>query len=150
MAKVSDAVFSVYAEVKKFADSQNLEFISTTDIESATSILLEHKDRLVLALNKTDGYPFLELEFYIFVSLSEQSDINSIIYTDILSEFMKVFPRYSKLCVYEADGLKAVPSEFNDTGKRLVVADIQQKVTSITQMKNNLSAVVLKLIGQIE
>ena len=150
MATVSDATFSIYYLVKEFAENHNLEFNSTTDIESATNLMMDHKDRLILVLNKTEGYPFLNLEYYIFVSLSETSDINSIAYIDILSQFMKTFPRYSKICIFEAEGLKQVPSVFTDTGKRLIVSNITQKVVSITQMKNNLSAVVMKTTGYID
>ena len=150
MATVADATFTVYSEVNQFALDNGLEFSSTTDIESATNLMMDHRDRAILVLNKTEGYPFLELEYYLFISLSKQSDINSVIYIEYLAKFMKAFPRYKKLCVYKAEGLKQVPSEFIDTGRKLVVADIHQKVTSITQMKNNLSAVIFKLVGYIE
>jgi hypothetical protein len=150
MATISDATFSVYTFVNDFAKARGFKFVSTTDIEEATNRLQDHEDKIILVQNKIEYDVFIKLEYYLFVSLAERSDINSILYTKVLSDFLGVLPKYSKICIYDSDGLLEVPSRFDDTGKRLVVSNIHQRITSITQMKNNLSAVVFNLTGYIE
>ena len=150
MAKVEDVTLSVYAEVKKFADSKSLGFVSTTSIESVSSILMDGKDKIVLVQDKLEDKIFLNVEYKLFVSFAETTDVNGLKTTEIMSDFQEEFKRFSKICIFEAAGLKTTVSEFVDTGKAMVIKDIGQEVISITQMRNNLNCIVLKLTGYIK
>jgi len=149
MASIEDVTFSIYTAMKAFADSEGLEFYSTSSIENATNILREQVDRLILVQTHTKQEFFLDLYYAIFFSFST-TDINSIRFIELISKLIDTFPKYSKLCVYNADKLKEVPSIFEDTGVGMVVTDIKQKTASTTQMKDNLSMVELKLSGYIK
>lgn len=150
MAAVEDVTLSVYTEIKKFADSFNLNFAATSSIESASSILMDGTDKMVLVQNSLKDKIFLDIEYKIFVSFATITDVNALKTTEIMSSFMEQFPRFSKFCVFESSALKQVPSIYTDTGKAMVIKDIGQEVTSITQMRNNLTAIVLKLTGHIK
>jgi len=150
MATVEDATLSVYAEVKKFADTVDMGFVVTTSIESASTLLMDGGDKIVLVQDKLKDQTFLDLEYKIFISFAQTLETNALKTTEIMSSFFDMFPRYTKICVYEARGLKATPSEFINTNKSLVIKDIGQEIISITQMRNNLSAISLKLIGYIK
>lgn len=150
MATVEDVTLSVYVEVKEFADAQGLGFAATSSIESASSIMMDGKDKIILVQNSLKDKIFLDLEYKIFVSLAETTEVNAMKTTEVMSAFITRFKRFSKICVFEAAGLKQAPSVFNDTGKAMVIKDIGQEVVSITQMRNNLNAIVLKLAGYIK
>ncbi len=149
MATIADVTFSVYTEMKKFADIEGLEFYSTNSIENATNILRDQVDRLILVQTHTKQEFFLELYYAIFFSFAS-TDINSIHFIELVSKVIDTFPKYSKLCVYDAAKLKEVPSVFEDTGRGMVVTDIKHKTVSATQMKDTLSMVELKLSGYIK
>lgn len=150
MATVEDATLSVYAKVKAFADTVSMGFAVTTSIESASSMLMSGEDRIILVQNSLKDKIFLDLEYKIFISFAETIESNAMITTKIMSKFFDDFPRFSKICVYEAEGLKQASSVFNDTNKALVIKDVGQEIVSITQMRNNLNAIVLKLTGYIK
>ena len=150
MATVEDATLSIYTQVKAFADTVNMGFVVTTSIESASTILMNGEDKLILVQNSLKDGIFIDLEYKIFLSFAESVESNAMKTTSILSKFIEAFPRYSKICVYEASGLKQVPSMFTDTKKALVVKAIGQEIVSITQMRNNLNALDLKLTGYIK
>ena len=150
MAVVEDVTLSVYTTVKKFADSEGLGFAATTSIESASSMMMDAEDKIILVQHKLKEKVFLDLEYKIFVSFAKTTEVNALKTTNIMSKFLEQFPRFSKVCVYEAEQLKQVPSVYTDTGKAMVVKDIGQEVLSLTQMKSNLSAIVLKLTGYIK
>jgi len=147
---VEDVTLSIYAEVKSFADTVGMGFIATTSIESASSIMMDGKDKIILVQNSLKDRIFLDLEYKVFVSLVETSEVNGLLSTEIMSKFLDKFPRYSKICVVEAAGLKQVPSVFTATDKAMVVRDIGQTIISITQMRNNLNCIELKLTGHIK
>jgi len=149
MATIADVTFSMYTRVKDFADSVGFSFYSASNIESASNILQEAEDRVILVQTKVSTKVFLTLEYSIFFSFATITDVNSIAYIDLLSKFLVAFPEYKTLCVYEAEKLKLVPSEFKDTGVRMVFTKVQQETASITQMKSNLSMVTIKLSGYI-
>jgi len=149
MATVEDATLSIYAQVKQFADQVSMGFVVTTSIESASSILMDGGDKIILVQDKLKLNTFLDIEYKVFISFAKTTETNALRTTEIMSKFFDMFPRYSKICVYEAAGLKLASSEFNDTGKALVIKDIGQEIISITQMRNNLNAIVFKLTGYI-
>ena len=150
MAVVEDVTLSVYTEVKKFADTVNLGFAATTSIESVSSMMMDGKDKLILVQNSLKDKIFLDIEYKIFVSLAETTEVNGILSTEIMSKFLDTFKRYSKICVFEAEGLKQVPSVYTNTQKAMVIRDIGQSIVSITQMRNNLNCIELKLTGHIK
>lgn len=150
MAAVEDVTLSVYTEVKKFADSQDLGFVATTSIESASSMMMDGKDKIILVQNSLKDRVFLDVEYKIFVSFAETTEVNGLKTTEIMSEFLTQFKRYTKICVFEAGPLKGNPSVYTDTGKAMVIKDIGQEIISITQMRNNLNCIVLKLTGYIK
>lgn len=150
MATVEDATLSIYTRVNEFAENIGFGFAATTSIESASTLLMDGGDKIILVQDKLKLQTFLEAEYKIFISFAETIETNALKTTEIMSDFFDTFPRYSKICVYEADGLKLDTSVFNDTGKALVIKDIGQEVISITQMRNNLNAIVLKLVGYIK
>ena len=150
MATVEDVTLSVYAEVKKFADSKNLGFATTTSIESVSSILMDGKDKVILVQDKLQDKTFLDLEYKVFISLATTTDVNGLKTTELMSDFQTLFKRFSKVCVFEAEGLKTIPSVMTDTGKAMVIKDIGQEIVSTTQMRNNLNCIVLKLAGYIK
>ncbi len=150
MAVVEDVTLSVYTTIKKFADSEALGFAATTSIESASSMMMDGEDKIILVQHKLKDHVFLDLEYKIFLSFAKTTEVNALKTTNIMSKFLEQFPRFSKVCVYEAEDLKKVPSVYTDTGKAMVVKDIGQEVLSITQMRNNLNAIVLKLTGYIK
>ncbi len=149
MATVEDATLSIYAQVKQFADQVSMGFVVTTSIESASSILMDGGDKIILVQDKLKLKTFLDIEYKVFISFAQTTETNALRTTEIMSKFFDMFPRYSKICVYEAAGLKLASSEFNDTGKALIIKDIGQEIISITQMRNNLNAIVFKLTGYI-
>lgn len=150
MASVEDVTLSMYTKVKKIADEIGFGFVSTTSIESASSTMMDAKDKLVLVQTKIKDAIFLDAEYKIFVSFAASTDINSIKETEITSLLLASFPAFSKVCVFEASALKQVPSVYTDTGKAMVVKTVSQDIVSITQMKNNLSAIVVNLTGYIK
>ena len=150
MASVADVTFSIYTVVNKFARSINFDFVSTTSIESAASAMMDGTDKLILVQTKVEDKIFLDMEYKIFVSFAKSTDINSIKESEIISQLIDLFPAYSKVCIYDANDLKKVPSVYTDTGKAMVVKSISQDIVSITQMRNNLSCVVVKLSGYIK
>lgn len=149
MATVEDAILSVYKEVTAFAASEGLEFVSTSSMETASTILMNGEDKLVLVQHELKDEQFLTIDFRIFVALSASNEVNALKTTEIMSRFFKTFPKFSKICIYEASGLKQEVSTFVDTKRALVVASIGQTIISITQMRNNLSAIAFKLTGFI-
>ena len=149
-ASIEDVTLSVYTQVKKFADTVNLGFAVTTSIESASSMMMDGEDKIILVQNSLKDRTFLELEYKVFVSFAKTSEVNGLLTTEIMSKFLGVFKRYSKICISEATGLKQIPSVYNDTGKALVIKDIGQSIVSITQMRNNLNCIELKLTGYIK
>jgi len=150
MATVEDVTLSIYTEIKKFADSHDMKFVATSSIESASSILMDAEDKIVLVQDKLKDETFLSLEYRIFVSFAQTTDVNSLELTRIMSDFMVQHKRFTKFCVFETAGLRQVPSVYNDTGKAMVIKEIGQEILSITQMRNNLNAIVLKLTGYIK
>ena len=150
MATVEDVTLSMYVEVKKFADSHNMKFVATSSIESASSILMDAEDKIVLVQDKLKEDIFLSLDYKIFVSFSKTTEVNALETTRIMSDFMEQHKRFTKICIFEAAGLKQVPSVYNDTGKAMVIKELGQEILSITQMRNNLNAIVLKLTGYIK
>ena len=149
-ATIEDVTLSVYALVNSFAASKELDFLATTSIESAASLMHEATDKLILVQNKLSAKTFLAVEYKIFLSPAATTDINSLLETEIMSDLLELFKLYSKVCVYEASGLKQVPSVFSETGVRMVVSKVGQNIVSITQMKHNLNAVEVTLLGRIE
>ena len=150
MATTLDATLSMYTRVKKLADTLGIGFASTTSIESASTVLMDSTDKLILVQTKLEDKIFLIVEYKIFVSFSEKTDINSIREAEIFSKVMEEFPLFSKVCVYEAEGLKRVPSEYIDTGKAMVIKGLRQDVVSITQQMNNLNTVAISMTGYIK
>jgi hypothetical protein len=149
MATVADVTFSMYTRVKQFADSVNFGFYSASNVEAAASLLQEPQDRVILVQTKVDTKVFLTLEYSIFFSFATTTDVNSVEFTELVSKCLEAFPEYKPLCVYEAEGLKEVPSKFNDTGIRMVIVKVRQETASITQMKSSLSMITIKLSGYI-
>jgi hypothetical protein len=150
MATIADVTFSMYSVVKKFADTINFGFVSTTSIEAADAAMIAGEDRLVLVQTRLEDKVFLDIEYKIFISFAKSTDINSIKETEITAALVDLFPAFSKVCIYKAEDLKKVPSEYTDTGASMVVKSIGQDIVSITQMRNNLSCVVVKLAGYIK
>ena len=150
MATVEDATLSVYTQIKAFADTVSMGFAVTTSIESASSMLMSGEDRLILVQNSLKDKIFLDLEYKVFISFAQTVESNAMKTTEIMSKFFDKFQRFSRVCIYEATGLKQAPSVFNDTGKALVIKGIGQEIVSITQMRNNLNAIELKLTGYIK
>lgn len=150
MATIEDVTLSVYAQVKTFADTNNLGFVATSSIESASSLLMDAEDKVILVQDKLKDGTFLDIEYKIFVSFAKTTDVNALRITELMSKFQVEFKRFSRICVFEAAGLKSVPSVYTDTLKAMVIKDIGQEVVSITQMRNNLNCLVLKLTGYIK
>ena len=150
MATVEDATLSIYTSIKAFADEVEMGFAATTSIESASSMLMDGKDKLILVQNSLKDKIFLDLEYKIFISFAETLETNALKTTEIMSKFFEAFPKYSKVCIFEAAGLKQAPSVFIDTKKALVIKDAGQEIVSITQMRNNLNAIIIKLTGYIK
>lgn len=150
MAVTEDVTLSVYTVVKQFADSIGFDFVATTSIESASTILMDGDDKIILVQHSLKDSTFIDLEYKVFISFAETIESNAIKTTEIMSNFISQFPRYSKICIYEASGLKEVPSTYIDTGKAVVVKDIGQEIISITQMRNNLNSITFKLLGYIK
>ena len=149
MAGISDVTFSVYTIVKQFADNVGFKFYAASNIEDVLSIMQEQVDRVILVQTKVSTKVFLTLEYSIFFSFAETTDVNAIYYTELVSNFIDTFPRYSKLCVYDADQLKEVPSIFTDTGYRMVITSIEQSTVVNAKIRDNLSVIELKLSGYI-
>lgn len=149
-ATVEDVILSMYYKVNSYADSIGLGFESKTSIESVSTALEDDEDKLILVVSKTSDKSFLNIEFKILISLASTKDVNSVRYTEILTGIMAIFRKYSKVCVYKADGLKQVPSVFIDTLRLMVVVEAKQDIMSIAQMRNNLAAVNVKLSGYID
>lgn len=150
MATTEDVTLSIYTEVKKFADSIGFGFVVTTSIESASSILMDGKDKLVLVQEKLKDGIFLEASYKVFISFASTIESNALLTTEIVSKFLLAFPKYYNFCVYEAASLKAAPSIYVFTGKKLVVKEVGQELLYITQMQNNLNAIAFKLLGYIK
>lgn len=150
MAVVEDVTLSVYTEVKQFADTINMGFAATTSIESASSMMMDGKDKIILVQNSLKDRVFLDIDYKVFVSLAETTEVNGLKSTEIMSKFLDTFKRYSKICIFEAAGLKQVPSVYTTTNKAMVIKEIGQEIVSITQMRNNLNCIVLKITGHIK
>lgn len=150
MATVEDVTLSMYTEVKKFAETKDLGFAATTSIESASSMMMDAEDKMILVQHKLQDKTFLSVDYKIFISFAKTTDVNALLTTSIMSAFIEAFPRFSRICIHDAEALKQVPSVYTDTGKAMVIKEVGQEVLSITQMRNNLNAIVLKLTGYIK
>jgi len=150
MATIQDVTLSIYTRVKAIADEVSMGFAATTSIESASSSLMDGVDKLVLVQTKLKDGVFLDAEYKIFVSFATTTDVNSIKEAEITSKLLAAFPAFSRVCIFQAEDLKKIPSVYTDTGKAMVVKTIGQDIVSMTQMHNNLSAVVITLTGYIK
>ncbi len=150
MAGVEDVTLSIYTEMSKFAKTVDLGFVATTSIESASSMMMDAEDKLILVQDKLKDKTFLSIDYKIFISFAETTDVNALKATEIMSKFLDTFKRYSRICVYEAGGLKQIPSVYTSTKKAMVIKETGQEIISITQMRNNLNALILKVTGYIK
>ncbi len=150
MVTTEDVTFSVYTEVKKFADSINFGFAVTTSIESASSILMDGRDKILLVQESLKDGVFLEASYKIFISFANTIESNALLTTEIVSKFLLAFPKYYNLCIYEAASLKLSPSVYVYTGKKLVVKEVGQELVFMALMQSNLNSIAFKLLGHIK
>jgi hypothetical protein len=156
MAVREDVILSMYLRMNEFIqylqDNTTLplfEFVATTSIESANALLMDAKNKIILVQTELKEKHFLDIEYHVFVSFVEDLDVNALLTTEILSELENFMPKYSTLEVYEAEGLKAPQSIMTPTGCKFIVKSISQESMSTPQMRNNLTATVLRLTGYL-
>jgi len=147
IARVEDVITSIQYIANDFALANNLEFADTSSVEAANDLIQQSKNLLILVFESLKQETFSTFSFRLFVSFASEIDANSSKTGIVLASFMSLLPRFSRVIIYDADGLRKPVSEFYDTGVRFVVQNIVQKQMSKPQMRNNLLSIEFTLLG---
>ena len=161
MATELDATTSIYKLFNDFIEElgndtelPEFTFMSTTSLESAYQALTTDSSKIVVVQTniKEVNNKFTQIEYALVPSFSGEDstlDYNSILMHKVNSKFMELYPQYTSIQVYEAEGLMADPSEFNATDSKLVVVKLEQDILGAEQLQNNFNSLKITFLGYL-
>lgn len=161
MVTLYDATASIYKVVNDFIEVlktdpelPQFEFVSTTSLEAAYLALADTTSKIVIVQKEQQTLPtkFTRIVYTLVPSFSgaiDTTDYNSLLTMKVISKFSELYPKYSAIVIYEALGLAANPSTFNQTGVKMVISDIRQEILGASQLRNNFNALEITFLGYL-
>lgn len=154
-----DATTSVYKMFQDFTnllsadpDFPNFTFMSTTSLESAYTALNISESKIVVVQTecKEVNNKFTQIEYALVPAFSgDVADNNSIAMHKVNSKFLELYPQYTAIQIYEAEGLMASPSTFTPLTAKLVVVKLEQGILGAEQLQNNFNSLKITFLGYL-
>ena len=150
MATIEDAMLSIRVNFNTIATSLGLILVIADSDESLVAEGRRQEDSLVAVQADIDAKVFTTLKYNLFVSYANTSDINSLKETEQISAIIAALKPFSKICIYEATGLKQSPSVFTDTGVRLAIMKSGRSLGSRPKIRGNLNSIDVVFSGVLQ